>query len=215
MISLKQSNITQVLPKVISSSPEVQALGYTINKQIVKLVESCKQLNIWSAVDFLDSNMLDILAAELRTHYYNESLDTETKRALIKGTIERYKVAGTRAAVEELIGIVFGNGTIQEWFEYDGEPHHFKIATANPITIGEQAEEFLRLLQSIKRESSHLDEVKIEDLSKKKIFVGITSREVEIQKYINKNNFYASMHYGFVGIISMESESYKFMKVVE
>lgn len=214
MINFKDSNITKLLPNVIGGTPEVKAIGYAVNKQINKLIEAINKTYVWSNISGLDSDMLDVLAAELRTHYYNENLDVETKRKLVIGTIERYKKAGTVAAVEELISIVFGNGKVEEWFEYGGQPHHFRVKTSNPITIGEEAEEFLRLLESIKRKSSHLDEVGIEDLSSKKIYVGVTSMEVENQRYVNKNNFYNSTHGIYIGIASMEVETYKFKKVV-
>lgn len=181
MINFNESNILQLLPSILGNTPEVQAISYALSKQVNKLNNYFDKSLTWSAIENLDSKMLDILAIELRTHYYDESLDIETKKKLVKGTIERYKLAGTRAAVEELISLVFGNGQIEEWFEYGGKPHYFRIKTVNPITIGAQAEEFLRLLEVIKRKSSHLDSINIEEMNNKQIYVGVISREIDVR----------------------------------
>ena len=123
--------------------------------------------------------MLDILAAELRTHYYDETLPKEVKRKLVIDTIFRYKKAGTVEVVEELLSIIFGNGEIQEWFEYGGKPHHFRVKVESSLATGEKATEFLRLLEAIKRESSHLASVEIVSIGENRINIGIISREVE------------------------------------
>lgn len=180
MINFKESNITRILPDVLNNTPEVKSIGYAINKQINKVLNAIEKVNIWSNIEGLNSKILDVLAAELRTHYYDETLPVEIKRKLVINTIYRYQMAGTPAIVEELLSIIFGNGEIHEWFEYGGEPHHFKVSTQSSLAVGEKADDFLRLLESIKRKSSHLDAVEIVDVGKQKFYIGVISRESEV-----------------------------------
>lgn len=179
MIKLEDASITKVLPKVISNSAEVQAIDYALGKQIKKIIKVSERTRIWSGMKTLSSKMLDIMAIELRTHYYDEKLPIEVKRKLVINTMYRYQKAGTPAIVEELLSIIFGNGELHEWFEYGGEPHHFKVSTQSSLAVGEKADDFLRLVESIKRKSSHLDTVEIVDTGKQRFYIGIISREFE------------------------------------
>lgn len=51
----------------------------------------------------------------------------EIKRVLIRNSIRDHRKRGTPAAVEEITRHVFRDAHIQEWFEYGGEPYHFRI----------------------------------------------------------------------------------------
>jgi P2-related tail formation protein len=71
---------------------------------------------------------------------------------------------GTPAAVNKIIETIFETGYIKEWYEYGGEPYHFKAYTTNPAITSDDVEEFRRVLVSVKRLSAWLDEI-ILDLS--------------------------------------------------
>ena len=103
---------------------------------------------------------LDLLATEMRTQYYDASYSPEIKRSLIQNTMRWYQIAGTKAAVEELAQTIFGNCTVEEWFEYSGEPYHFRVIT-NALAEPDNIEQFTTLLRSIKNVRSHLDSVSI------------------------------------------------------
>ena len=115
-------------------------------RRILALVERTR---LMAAVDSLEERILDYLAVELRTPAYEDSLPLETKRTLIKGTLPYYASLGTPAAVDWVIKAVFGNGGIDEWFNYGGEPHHFQvnIPIAGMITP-KMMEELRRMIAS-------------------------------------------------------------------
>lgn len=158
MTNLNGSRLTDFLPASLSAEPEIQAFSYAIGKQIEKLCTYADAAKTYAAIDSLPDGILDILAVELRTPAYLENYPTATKRSLIKGTLTFYMQMGTRAAVNKIIDAIFGTGITWEWFEYGGNPYHFKVVTTADIS-GEQYTRFIQALNSVKNVRSILDEV--------------------------------------------------------
>lgn len=52
----------------------------------------------------------------------------QKKRLLIRSALLNYSRLGTRAALEDAVGIIHGGTTVQENWEYGGLPYHFRVA---------------------------------------------------------------------------------------
>lgn len=161
MINFEDSEIKDILPISIRSGVKAQAISYAIKQQIQRILLYAKRARLYAAIDELPEEILDLLAVELRTQYYNQEYSADTKRRLVKNTLLWYTKAGTPAAVQELIEVIFGDGVVIDWYDYDGEPGYFKVQTTNMSVSGDKQQEFLDLLDSIKRESAWLDAVEI------------------------------------------------------
>lgn len=170
MIKLEDSQIANILPGALKEMPEVQAISYAINKAIRKLNQYAKTTSVYAIIDDLPENILDLLAAELRTQYYDESVDIETKRQIVKNTLNWYHKAGTPAAVRELIKSILGNGEIIEWFEYGGEPYRFKIAT-NSVMEEDAIKKMEKLIGKVKNVRSHLEAIELIRMAETKTYI--------------------------------------------
>ena len=161
MIELKGSRFTQILPQNLSSQTRTRALAYAVGRQVDKLLALADRMVIWADLDRVPEQLLDYLAAELRTPAYRADYAVEVKRTLVRQSLLFYATMGTPGAVDRLIQSIFGSGQIQEWFEYGGEPHHFRATVgAEGVTITPEAlEELRRVLSSVKRLSSWLDSI--------------------------------------------------------
>ena len=164
MTKLHGSRFTEILPDNLAGNVEVQAFAYAVGRQIEKICEYADAARTYAAITTLPERVLDILAVELRTPAYNENFSIKVKRALIEGTMTFYMQMGTPSAVNKIIETIFEEGHIKEWYEYGGEPHHFKAYTTNPSITSEDVDEFRRVLGTVKRLSAWLDEI-ILDLS--------------------------------------------------
>lgn len=162
MINLNGSRFTAIMPENLSSQKEVQAIAYSVGRQIEKLCTYADKARTYAAITFMPEEALDLLAMELRTPAYDENYSIKVKRELIKGTLTFYTQMGTPAAVNKIIETIFSAGYIKEWYEYDGKPHHFKAHTTNPSITSDDVEEFRRVLGSVKRLSAWLDEIVLE-----------------------------------------------------
>lgn len=164
MIDLRSSNFTSILPENIASQKEVQAIAYALGRQITSICAYADNARVYAAVSQIPENVLDVLAAELRTPAYDENYSISVKRTLVEGTLTFYMKMGTPYAVNRIIEAIFETGYIKEWYDYDGEPYHFKAYTTNPAITQDDVAEFTRVLTTVKRLSAWLDEI-ILDLS--------------------------------------------------
>ena len=160
MINIHDGQITDLLSNSLRHNPETIAIAYAVLQEKLRILALAERTRLMAAVDSLEERILDYLAVELRTPAYEDSLPLETKRTLIKGTLPYYASLGTPAAVDWVIKAVFGNGGIDEWFNYGGEPHHFQvnIPIAGMITP-KMMEELRRMIASVKRLTSWLDSI--------------------------------------------------------
>ena len=160
MIKYIESEMLQVMPETLKYKAEVVALSYAIKRAIGKMIGYAERASVYAAIDKLPEDILDLLAVELRAQYYDEDMDISIKREIVKKTMLWYHRAGTPSAVEELISAVFGEGEISEWFEYGGEPYHFKIKT-DAVLSASDMEYFEKIIRNVKNVRSHLEEIQL------------------------------------------------------
>lgn len=159
MTNLNGSRITEFLPSGFASEPEIQAFSYALGKQIEKLCNYADDARTYAAINSMPDKMLDILAVEVRTPGYLETDNLSIKRALIMDTLTFYMTAGTPNAANRIVQNIFGEGRIWEWFEYGGDPYHFKVVTTNADISGAAYNRFINVLNMVKNVRSILDEV--------------------------------------------------------
>ena len=160
MIKLSGSRFTDIMPDNLASQVETQAFAYAVGRQIEKLCAYSDAARTYAAIATMPEWLLDYMAVELRTPSYDENYSLKTKRALIQGSLLFYTQMGTPAAVNRIIETIFETGYIEEWYEYDGDPHHFRAYVGDGGEVGpEELEEFRRVLSSVKRLSSWLDDI--------------------------------------------------------
>ncbi|SHM81957.1 phage tail protein, P2 protein I family [Anaerosporobacter mobilis DSM 15930] len=162
MIKLYDVEITDLLPENLKSN-EVIAYSYAFKKACRYVLDRVDRIELYTNIDKLPENILDYLALELRTQYYDEDLNITVKRELIKNTLPWYMKAGTAVAVSELLTTVIGSGSVQEWFEYGGDPYMFKITTREQLTR-ENIEKFAAIIDNVKNARSKLDGFDKEEL---------------------------------------------------
>lgn len=160
MIKLSGSRFTDILPANLASQVETQAFAYAVGRQIKKLCAYSDAARTYAAIETMPEYLLDYMAVELRTPSYDENYSLKTKRALIQGSLLFYTQMGTPAAVNRIIETIFETGYIEEWFDYDGDPHHFRAYVGDGGEVGPgELEELRRVLASVKRLSSWLDDI--------------------------------------------------------
>lgn len=63
-------------------------------------------------------------------------------------------------------------GRVEEWFEYGGNPFHFRVMTNNPEVTQDKAIEFYRAVESVKRLSARLEKVILSQTEEMSLYVG-------------------------------------------
>lgn len=168
---LSNADILQLLPVFMRDDEAVQAFAKAVNALIRAPGGEIQRLREWDQIDNMTSAELDEMAWEMSLEWYDSTVDIENKRATIKAATLLKEKAGTKWAVTEAVNAVYGvEPVISEWFEYDGEPGHFRAKLE-----AKQNFDFRRILKAIdyvKRASAHLDEVELTTDERMELFFG-------------------------------------------
>ena len=82
---------------------------------------------IYTRIDDLPEELLDILAYDFKVDWWDYDYTLEEKRATPKDSWNVHRTLGTRGAVEKAISAIYPDTQVVEWFDYDGDPYHFKL----------------------------------------------------------------------------------------
>lgn len=158
-MKLSDLEFIKLLPQFMQNDAAVQGLAAGVDSIVHDLVPSVLHLSTWDRIDYLPEAELDELAWEMNILWYEKGATREVKRQVVKDGYKVWATLGTKWAVENIIQTYFGDGYIEEWFEYGGEPGRFRVISGNPSISNERLSEFLALLEKVKRASAKLDNV--------------------------------------------------------
>lgn len=128
MISLQQVGFSSLLPPNLQDT-QTRALGAAWDKAFRKLVNYAERVSMTFAfVMELDEEMADHLCLSLDIKGYKADLSLQKKRLLIQSALLNYSRMGTKAALEDAVGIIHGGTSVQENWEYGGQPYFFRVA---------------------------------------------------------------------------------------
>lgn len=128
MISLQQVSFSTLLPPNLQDV-QTRALGGAWDQAFRKLVDYAERVSMTFAfVMELDEEMADHLCLSLDIKGYKADLSLQKKRLLIRSALLNYSRMGTKAALEDAVGIIHGGTTVQENWEYGGRPYFFRVA---------------------------------------------------------------------------------------
>ena len=171
MINFYDGEIKDILPSNLMEDPAAQAFSYALREGTRLLNRYTQLCYVYCSIDTAPNDVVDLLAKELRTQYYSDALELDVKRGLVRNTLIWYMTAGTPAAVEELVGIVFGEGEVSEWFEYGGKPYWFKIKTYAILTE-DMNTFFSDMIRRVKNTRSHIEAIEIHRTIEQTIYAG-------------------------------------------
>lgn len=127
MIKLQDGGLTDILPANLKYDTGMVCLSYTLKKAVRRLLAYEKCAMVQNFIDSLPEQILDVLAHDLHIDWYDYGYPADIKRAVIKSSIRVHQKLGTKYAVETALRAVHKGAAVSEWFEYGGEPYHFKL----------------------------------------------------------------------------------------
>lgn len=118
-------------------------------------------------IDSVDESALVHLADQFHIMGNEGWLQAKTeaeKREIIKKAIELHRYKGTKYALIKVLNSLNINGDVEEWFEYGGDPYHFKIDIfLQNYAYNEKVFESLKkMIDEYKNVRSVLEEISIE-----------------------------------------------------
>lgn len=115
------------LPRLLNDDERFNAAAIALEGALSDLSYAARECLFLPRLDILPSTMLNVLANQYHVDFFEPDMSDDEKRALIRDAIQWHRRKGTPAAVEEIARKVYSGAAVKEWYEYDGEPYHFRI----------------------------------------------------------------------------------------
>ncbi len=129
-------------------------LARVIAEELQELLSGCDDLRIYSRMDELDEELLDILAFDFAVSWYLYNGTIATKRAQIKSCFYVRRYMGTKAALVQALCDLCPGSSVEEWFEYGGDPYYFRVildVTEQRLPIVQQdVERYINIFKSLR-----------------------------------------------------------------
>lgn len=158
-MDLKTVDLLKLQTKTMQQDLDVQGFTAALNLQIQQLAAETINVLSYSRIDDLPEEVLDILAWQFNVDWYDAKSEIAVKRQAINEALLIHQIRGTPAAVQKVVEIYLGDGDVEEWFDYEGLPYHFRITTNNPEATNEKATLLATAVDKVKRKSTVLDSV--------------------------------------------------------
>ena len=142
-----------------SAEPELRSLSYALKVGMDMMFGAADRIGLYYDIPGLDEDVLDYMALELRSMYYDQTFSKSKKQDIVSKTLAWHMMAGTTGAVQEMIDVIFGGGDVIEWFDTeDLSAGEFNIdaRVLRPGMASDMAARMQAVLSRVKNERSHL-----------------------------------------------------------
>ena len=103
------------------------ALAHSIANVLEQRLDEINLGQIYTRIDQLPEDLLDILAKDFAVDWYDHDYDLAAKRRTIKSAPYIHRHRGTAGAVLRGIRAIYPGSRLEEWWQYGGEPYHFRV----------------------------------------------------------------------------------------
>lgn len=155
MITLDNFDLASLMKNKLAQTEEDAAFFNAI-ESMLKHVHAMKEFVVEKSE--VSEELLDIKAIESNVDLYDSNLTFEQKMNLVEKSEYLKRRKGTRGALESALFAIYSDAKIYEWFEYGGEPFHFKIEIPMPESMSKETNDFLlKVVNMYKRTTAVLD----------------------------------------------------------
>lgn len=125
--ALTAKNLMLVFPEALALDENMVALGRATAAALEAKVEESRELSIYTRIDELPEGLLDILARDFKVDWWDGDFTLEQKRQVLKSSWYVHRTLGTKAGVVSAICSIYPDTQALEWWEYEGQPYHFRL----------------------------------------------------------------------------------------
>ena len=135
-------NFADYLPETLKRDPKMKALAAAVTEQMLGVSGEIDNVLIYSRIDELPEELIDILAFDMHVDWYDYSYPLAAKRDILKNSVKVHKKMGTK---------------------YGGKPYFFKINIDTSLK-GFSENDYLDIVEKVifyKNLRSHCDGIYI------------------------------------------------------
>ena len=155
------ANLLRALPDALRNDENMLALATTIANELSVLSAETALSTIYANINTLPEEVLDRLAKDFKVDWWSADYSLEEKRRTLETSWFVRRRLGTKSAVVRALSAIYEDSEVVEWFDYDGEPYHFKIIIPTDEVAIDPAKHntALRLINFYKNLRSVMDDV--------------------------------------------------------
>ena len=168
--------LESTFPAYLRRTEEIDALSVIASGKLASLGTDNELLSIYTRIDRLPEGLLDILAEDFGVDWYDADAAVSVKRAQIASLFYVHRHKGTVSSVKQTLADLHEDCTLEEWFDYDGEPGYFRVKIVDPVGYDQRV--MMQALDLSKKLSALLDSVFITETKAGHIDVASGSLEV-------------------------------------
>ena len=165
-------SLLDLLPESLKKDPFVCVLAEAISLEMREISSESRKVLLYVFIDELPENVIDLLAWQDHVDFYDPSLPLEKKRELVKQSFPTHMRKGTPWAVDQVVSAAFDDSKVEEWFEYGGEPYHFRVTTTDRMTDDKKYSDIFRAIHAVKNLRSKLESITIRRDNQMGVYVG-------------------------------------------
>lgn len=173
---LTAANFIRTLPDVLRNDESMLALASGLADVLAQRPAEIASIKIYQNIDVLPESLLDQMAHDFNVAWWNYDWTIEQKRDMFRESWHIRKHLGTKYAVELALQSSFGSGRVTEWFEYGGEPYHFRILDVDVNYIAANLRSFYKILEVVGRKSAVLDAIRTLSVRDATVYYGAVMR---------------------------------------
>ncbi len=145
------------LPDVLKNDESMAAIADAAAGEFQSCARETDRLLIYPDIDNLPEDLLDILAYDFKVDWWNHDYPADVKRQILKDSWMIHRRLGTKWAIQTALKAVYTDVEIIEWYEYGGEPYHFKVTIddSNRLITPEVHQKLWKLVEFYKNLRSH------------------------------------------------------------
>lgn len=138
-------SIKDNLPRSIADE-NTKGIANAFDEEFRKLTTLSELISIYPNIEKMPEEIIDELAVQFYMDVYDEKLPLAKKREIVKHAIPWHMRLGTPSMLKEFVSTVFQSATVEEWFEYGGDPYYFRV---NDIKEPMRPESIKKVIQAI------------------------------------------------------------------
>ena len=124
---ITRDNLYGSFPIALATDEKLNALALSIATLLAERVNEINRVKIYTSIDDLPEELLDILAKDFKVDWWSSTFSLEEKRNTLKTAWKVHRLLGTKKAVSDALNAIYPDTEVSEWFEYGGDPYHFKL----------------------------------------------------------------------------------------
>ena len=182
-MTLANVDLLRFMPDWMQDDVSVQGLSKGVSAVLQEAYQESLRLTKWDKIETATEEELDEYAWEHDVKWDISTASVESKIATIQNSDKVHQKLGTKYSIEQVIQDYFGDGDVEEWFEYDGKPGHFRVRSKNINDVADNYLQFLEILDVIKRKSAWLDSIVLRVDSNHDSYAGMMCHPIRHSTY--------------------------------